>query len=389
MMNLSYEQAVAKIKEKSTLSEEEISSKIKEKLEKFAGLVSREGAAHILANEQGIKLIDNPKEPSKLKIKNLVAGMQNVEVLTKILAMYPAKQFNSNGREGQVGSMVLGDETGTVRAVLWNEQANKLASLQKDDILRLEGGYVKENRNSSLEIHVNDRSTIVRNPPGETVDSVEFSTDTPSRKLSEITEKDTWVEAFGTVVEVFDLKFFEVCSKCGKRAKPDEQGNFVCARHGSVSPDYSYLVNIFLDDGTASMRVVFFREAAQKFLGMNNDELLGFRESPEAFEPVKNNALSSFVKLNARANTNEMFNRIELIANDVEESSPEEAQQKFSDAGAPAAKPGEASGGQIAETASVETSSIGSDVSSGGENKAEVNEAGAGTPAGAEASNKF
>ncbi len=324
MMKLSYEQAVAKIKEHSSLGEEEIKSNIDAKLNQFAGLVSKEGAAHIFANELGIKLID-PTAVSKLKINNIMAGMQNVEVLTKVLAVFPVRQFNSKGREGQVGSSILGDETGNIRAVFWNEQANKLAFLNKGDVLKIKGVYVKENRDNSLELHFNDRSTMVVNPPGETVEAQEFKRETPKKRINEIADTDRFVEVFGTVVEVFDLRFYEVCNKCGKRAKPEEN-NYMCPEHGAVSPDYSYVLNVFLDDGTAAVRTVFFRNVAEKFLKKTAEELLAFREAPEAFEQIKNDSLGSFIKINAKVNKNEMFNRIELIANELEEAKPEDVQ---------------------------------------------------------------
>lgn len=352
MMKLSYEQAVAKIKENSNLSDAEITAKVDAKLQQFSGLVSKEGAAHILANELGIKLLDNTASFSKLKISGIIAGMQNVEVVAKILSVYPVKQFNSNGREGQVGSALLGDDTGVIRSVFWNEQANKLAFMNKGDVVKLRGVYVKESRNNSLELHFNSRSTMVVNPPGESVQVKEFVRDIKRKRISEIADNDAFVEVLATVIDVFDLRFFEVCDRCGKRAKPLE-GVFTCPEHGAVSsPNYSYLVNVFLDDGTASVRTVFFRNAAQKFLKKTDAELLAFRDAPESFEPVKNSALGSFVRISAKVNKNEMFNRLELIANDVSEAKPEEAQQEISSA---ATATGESSG---AETTSVEETSI-------------------------------
>ncbi len=48
---------IEKIKEQSGLPEEEIKNKIKEKQRELYGLVSPEGAAHILAKELGIELV--------------------------------------------------------------------------------------------------------------------------------------------------------------------------------------------------------------------------------------------------------------------------------------------------------------------------------------------
>jgi len=352
MIKLSYDEAVAKIKELSTLSEEEIHSNVNAKLEQFSGLVSKEGAAHILANELGIKLIDTTS--AKLKVANILAGMQNVEVLTKVLAAYPARQFNSNGRTGQVGSAILGDETGTIRSVFWNEQANKLAFMNKGDILKLKGVYVKENRNKVLELHFNNRSTMVLNPPGETVEVKERVI--ARKRLNEITDNDTLVEVLGTIIEVFDLRFYEICEKCGKRARPEE-GNFICTEHGSVTPKYAYVLNVFLDDGTAAVRTVFFRNMAQQFLKKSDDELLAFKDAPEGFEQVKNDALGNFIRVSARVNKNEMFNRIELIANNVSEAKPEEAKAAATTAPTEATSASNESGQTITDSQKTTTTS--------------------------------
>lgn len=321
MMGFSYEEIVARIKEVSNLSDAEIDSKVNGKLEQFSGLVSKEGAAHIMANELGIRL--SRPAASLLKIANIVSGMQNVEVLGRVVAVYPAKAFSSNGRSGQVGSAILGDETGTIRVVFWNEEANRLGFLNRGDVIRLKGVYVKDSRNSSLELHVNSRSLVVVNPPGESVEVKER--ELKRRRINEIADDDSFVELLATVIEVFDLRFFEVCPNCGKRARMQENV-FVCSSHGAVAPSYSYVLNAFLDDGTGSVRTVFFGKSARQFLRREDGELLSFRLSPESFEPVKTEALGSFVKVGARVSRNEMYGRIELVANSVEQARPEDAQ---------------------------------------------------------------
>ena len=58
MIKLPYDEIVAKLNEKSNLTSEEIASKIKLKMEQLSGLISKEGAAHIIANELGINLFE-------------------------------------------------------------------------------------------------------------------------------------------------------------------------------------------------------------------------------------------------------------------------------------------------------------------------------------------
>ena len=69
MIKIHLSQIIEKIKEKSALTEEEINSRIKQKMEQLSGLISEEGAAHIIANELGIKLFEAVS--GKLQIKNI------------------------------------------------------------------------------------------------------------------------------------------------------------------------------------------------------------------------------------------------------------------------------------------------------------------------------
>ena len=117
MIRIPFEDIVTKIKEKTGLSEQDITSKVEQKCTQLSGLVSKDGAAHIIANELGVKLIESG---GRQKIKDVIAGMRSVEILGKVTQIYEAKEFKrSDGTPGKVGSFVLGDETGTLRIVCW------------------------------------------------------------------------------------------------------------------------------------------------------------------------------------------------------------------------------------------------------------------------------
>ena len=89
-------------------------------------------------------------------------------------------------------------------------------------------------------------------------------------------------------------------------------------------PDYSYLVNLFLDDGTENMRVVLFRNQAERLLGKTKEQMVGYRVNPETFEPLKTELLGEQFRLVGRAKKNTFFDRIEFIANQVYKANPEE-----------------------------------------------------------------
>ncbi len=58
MIKVPYEDIVAKIRQDAGISESELNEKIEEKMSQLSGLVSKEGAAHIVANELGVKVTE-------------------------------------------------------------------------------------------------------------------------------------------------------------------------------------------------------------------------------------------------------------------------------------------------------------------------------------------
>ena len=311
MIKIPYEQIIERIKSEGKISEIEINDKVNEKMKQLSGLISKEGAAHIVANELGIKLFD--AFSGKLQIKNIVVGLRNVDTVGKVLQVYELREFKTNERQGKVASLVIGDETGTIRAVLWGDQADNIKNISQGMVLKIVGGYVRDN-NGRIELHLNDRSKLILNPEGEIINVKQKASERKS--IGQLNENDGSVEILGTIVQIFDPKFFEVCPQCSKRVK-NVEGIFSCPEHNNVEPDFSYVMNLIIDDGTENIRAVFFREMMGKLIKSDKEKILLYREEPEKFEEVKTELLGSIIKLNGRVKKNIFFDRIEIVADDV------------------------------------------------------------------------
>jgi ssDNA-binding replication factor A large subunit len=323
MIKIPYERIVEKIKEGTSFSEEEIRDKIDAKKEQLGGLVSKDGAAHIIANELSIKLIDPGKQ---VKIKDIFAGMRNVNTVGKVLRIFDAKEFSrADGTTSKVGSVVIGDETGTVRVVCWGDQADIIGKLSESTIIMVQSGYSRDSNRGYREVHLNDQSKVVVNPAGVTITAVVESTVSSTRKsIKDLTEQDSNVDILGTIVQIFDPKFFEVCPECSKRMRKRD-ASWECPSHGVQAPSFSYVFNVYLDDGSENIRVVFFRDQALTLTKKNAEQMDVFRQFPEKFEDVKTDLLGEIVKITGRVKKNEFFNRIEFVAQNVElNPNPEE-----------------------------------------------------------------
>ncbi len=315
MIKIPYEQIIEKIKLDANISEEEIDNKINAKMKQLSGLISKEGAAHIVANEMGIKLFE--AFSGKLQIKNILPGLRNVDTIGKVTQVYELREFITNGRQGKVASLVIGDETGTIRAVLWGDQADNIKNIPRGAILKIAGGYVREN-NGNIELHVNERSKLIINPEGETVIGVKAAEQeaTVRKPIDKLAESDNNVEILATIVQVFDPRFFPVDPETGKKVTESE-GSYYLNEKRVENPDFSYVVNIVVDDGTDNIRAVFFRDSMEKLLNADKKQILSYKENPSSFEEVKSNLLGTLVKIYGRVKRNLFFDRLEIVANGV------------------------------------------------------------------------
>jgi replication factor A1 len=313
MIHMPYEDIIAKIKETSSITDEEISEKVQQKMDQLAGLISKEGAAHILANELGVKLF----ETGRLKLKNVLPGMRSVEVVGKVQDVYEVREFQRENRTGKVGSFMLADETGRLRVTAWGEKAEELKNLQKDMIVLIQEGYVKDNQGRK-EIHLNEKAQLIVQPEGVEVEvsDVPQKQEGTRKYIKDATEQDTHIELFGTIVQVYDPKFFEVCPFCSKRVtKPDAA--FICAQHDVVEPKYGYVMNFILDDGTENIRGVCFRRQLEMLTEKTSEELLAMKDSPEQLALLKHDLLGKQVIITGRMSKNTLFERLELVADKV------------------------------------------------------------------------
>jgi ssDNA-binding replication factor A large subunit len=316
---------IQKIKEKAGLSDKEISSKIKDKMDLLSGLISEEGAAYIIANELGVKVYD---EPGNLQIKNIMTDMRSVDISGRVIKIYETRSWEKENRKGKVGSFLVGDDTGVMRVTCWNDKADLLLGLKENQTIKIEKAYTKEN-NGRIELHLGDKGNITVTGEAAPQASGEFRQRTPSirKSIKDLQGGEDNVEILGTIVQAFDPKFFEVCPECGKRVKNSEEG-FVCPQHNTVTPTYGYVMNLMLDDGSENIRVVLWRNQVQKLLNMSDVEIVSKRGT--AFEEQKTDLLGKIMKFVGRAQKNEMFNRIEFTANLVfTNPDPEEEMQRL------------------------------------------------------------
>ena len=301
-----YSQLIERISKSSGMAAEEIERRIEAKRAKLSGLISKEGAAQIVASELGINF-----EKEKMKISELLPGMKRVNVIGKIIKLFPVRNFSKNGREGKVASMIVADETGNIRTALWDTNHIQLIESKK-----IKEGHVVEITNAvirSTELHLTNFSDI--KPSQERIDDVKTERAYFKRKISDFVSGEN-IRTRAVIVPMFEPRFFEVCPECSKKAVKDAEGA-KCEAHGKIMPLRRALLTLVIDDGNSNIRAVMFNEGIEK-IGINEIE------NTEEFLKKKEELMGHELFFSGNVRQNKVFNTNELIVEDVQQADVEQ-----------------------------------------------------------------
>ncbi len=310
------EELVEKIAEESEMDREEVENEIQTKEEEFSGLVSEEGAAHLVAKEHGVELSE--PEDRELKVENVLSGMSRVNLRAQVVDITPVNTFEKDdGEEGRVRNLVLGDETGTVRMSLWNDQLEVAEKLSEGDNVQISNAYSREDNLGNPELRIGD-STRLKKIEDEEIQSVNKSSNSSGNRKKaytyQITEPGSSYKVSGEIVKIYASDpFYQVCPECNNSLR--EEDDYECDEHGEVEPEYRIALPAVLDDGLGNIRCVFFNDRAKRILGAEDVE---FKGNSRKLEDYAKKAVGSRVIVKGRAQENDFFDRIELLVNEVE-----------------------------------------------------------------------
>jgi hypothetical protein len=297
-----YSQLAERISKSSGLDIAEIERRVEAKRAKLSGLVSKEGAAQIVAAELGVNF-----EKQKFKIDELATGMRKVNIISKIIKMSPVRSYNKNGKEGKIASFISADEKANIRTVLWD--SNHIALIEEG---KIKEGDIVEISNATVrntELHLSGFSDIKISE--ENIEAVVTEQSYMEKPILDLSKGDSaMVRAF--IVQIFDPRFFEVCPECGKRVS--ETGD--CVEHGKIVPRKRALLNLVLDDGSETIRAVLFNEEMKLLF---DDDF----ENIDSFIGKRDEVLGEEFFFSGNIRQNKMFNNLEIFIESINKVEPE------------------------------------------------------------------
>ncbi len=177
------------------LTREEFKSKIEEKISFMNGLCDARTAAMLIAGEMGINEV--------IKIKDLAKDRSNVVFVAKVLSVGDIREFTrDNDTIGRVVNLNLADDTGSIKAALWDEACDlvKIGDIKPGQTLKVKG-YIKEGK-SGLEVNVGRGGGI------EHIDK-EISVNLKPLKIAEVKNGMNALNLKGKIIDMGTVRTFQ------------------------------------------------------------------------------------------------------------------------------------------------------------------------------------
>ena len=193
------------------LTRDEVLKKIYEKKRSADDYFLDEVAARIVAVELGVEVQgENEDFTGEIQVKNLVSGLNDVTIVGRVIAVYPVQTFSRNdSTQGKVARLLLTDETGDARLVLWDENTEyvEAGKIQQGQIIKVLHAYVRESFNGKLELHLGRRGELEISPKG--VDEKRYPyTSEPMDKIGQLKPERKKANVLGWVIQVFPASEF-------------------------------------------------------------------------------------------------------------------------------------------------------------------------------------
>ena len=154
---------IEKLKQKilTKMSENELKSKVKEFMEENGNLLGEEAAIATIARDLGIDMDYEEEEDYGFSIKDIAEGQRNVEIVGKIMDISEVKEFTrkSDNSVGKVRSIIVADNTGSIRLTLWNDKVELVSGLKKGDVVEIKNAFSRK-WNNRIELNSGSDLTI-------------------------------------------------------------------------------------------------------------------------------------------------------------------------------------------------------------------------------------
>jgi|GEM_PF-627244 len=208
------------------------------------------GLSRVLIDPQNLDKELAAKLPKIKEDMKKIAELQEGDITSvygRVLYTYPKSEFDrSDGSKGQRASLIIEDESGKTRVVLWDASADKVENFTAGDVLKVENAQVRTG-NRGTELHIGSRGRIL--PSDHKIDLPD-APQVETYKIADLQNNLPSVIVAGRVMRIFPIKEFDSGERSGK------------------------LASLILADTTGFSRAVLWNENADLVKDINQGDLV-------------------------------------------------------------------------------------------------------------------
>lgn len=269
-----------------------------------------------------------PKELEIIPIDELKRDLSSVATKGRVVETSDMREFNrSDGSTGQLLSLTIADETGSIRVVAWDDLTKKISPVQKDDILLIRNAYTRVGMGERIELHLGRLAEVEINPKGVKIPKIEVSkeikAELPRKRISELSEWDV-SEVMATIVQIYRKNLvYTACPNCFKKVSTTSEG-IECPKCGPVDKTLPrMIVSATIDDGSSTIRANFIGEVAEILVGIDAEEASKLEEKQdEALQKKLQDLTGETLILSGRVVHNEFTQELEFNVTAIQKPSP-------------------------------------------------------------------
>ena len=223
------------------------------------------------------------------KISDVDEDEEDIILIGRVIELYDLREFErDNGDKGFVRNIEIADDTGTIKVVLWNDDAKK--DLELGMPIKLQNPRISLDMDNRLEATVG-RTTTLLDPSEKELENLPTYDELKeaiyvSKPIEALLEDDTNVSVTGVIKEIYsDRVLRKKCPNC--RANVEEAiDEYICENCGHTfdEPYYLFMIPTRIEDDTGEIQATFFDNLAEDLIGMKKEEVISLIEDGYGIE---------------------------------------------------------------------------------------------------------
>lgn len=153
---------------------------------------------YIGLNDENIELV-----VKKIKIKDITEDNENIEIDGKIIDILPVKTFTKKDSSiGRLKQLIIGDDSGTIKLNLWDQQIDFNSELKVDDSITLKNINIKRNNYSkNLELSI---------PSSQKIEKLNYNIEYKPvyLKIQQIKDSMNNINILGKILDISEIRTF-------------------------------------------------------------------------------------------------------------------------------------------------------------------------------------